>query len=228
MDWTEENSESRRQRIKSYSEDCSALLWDLHLMFPELEEKIPSEKVEDVLVEVCRFHVVDRPLPKSQLALCDFSNEIVMVNSEMDKLPVSVNYELLRRSTLAHELGHVRLHADEMREGFTTTFYSTFNSVADSRAFQREREADLYAGLFLVPIEQLLQDRGIQRLLKLRTARKSMGNHTIRNLIKRLARKYQVSQAFLRRYLFELRWLRKGEQTAWNSWKLQVRFPSED
>ncbi len=60
-----------------------------------------------------------------------------------------VNLEALRHSTLAHELGHIQLHQGEIESQFIS-HYGRWGSTYDSRTFQREREADLYAAVVMV------------------------------------------------------------------------------
>lgn len=104
MNWIEDNGEARRELVKKISSDCTRLLDKIHLKYPHFIDLPPSQKVEDVLLDVCNFHVIDQPLPDGQLALCDFSCSTVFFNCD---LPIEGDLQLFRTSTLAHELGHI-------------------------------------------------------------------------------------------------------------------------
>lgn len=224
-DWFEGDENDRRTLVKRLSADRDDLLGRLFLLYPELEGSRPSELVEDVLVDICGFHVVDEPLGPGQLALCDFSNRTVIVNSELEQnMHHKANVELLRQSTLAHELGHIRLHADEVAEGCTLHYLGSSGEFIDSRSYQKEREADLYAGVFLVPLEELLRQHSVQNLLRNKRDHRQMSVGTLWNLIYRLASQFKVSPTLMKRCLLELGWLRQSSQQKGGRRELEVRF----
>lgn len=211
--------------MKRFSEDRDELLGELNLLYPRLEAAAPSEKVEIVLTDICGFHVVDEPLCFGQMALCDFSNRVVIVNSEMDRfVPDKERRDMLRPSTLAHELGHIRLHADEIAEGYTVHFYGESGRFTDSRSFQKEREADLYAGLFLVPLEELLTQRSIQSLLRNKMKKKQMRSGSLWNLVYKYAEMFKVSPSLMKRWLVDMGWIELGDRRKCGPRKLMVRF----
>jgi len=226
IDWFEEtSSEDRRELVKQLSTDRDLLLEKLALLYPRSEKALPSENVEAVLTDVCGFHVVDEPLARGQLALCDFSSRTVIVNSELEaNFKDDSGFELLRRSTLAHELGHIRLHTEEIEEGCTLHYYGSSGRFIDSRSFQKEREADFYAGIFLVPVEALLQEKSVQTLLKNKQERVFMKSSVLWKMVYRLAHLFQVSPSFMKQCFLALGWLEQGSRSSSGLKQLQVRF----
>jgi len=81
IDWLANEPETKKNLIERFAEDRKELLACLSLRSAHYEKLLPSEVVEDVLLDVCGFHVVDEPLSRGQLALCDFGNRVVIVNS---------------------------------------------------------------------------------------------------------------------------------------------------
>lgn len=225
VDWLAGNSEDRRSMVKRLNEDRDELIQEFDLRYPRLKNGRPSEKVESVLTDICGFHVVDEPLVPGQLAVCDFSSRTVIVNSDMEQLAHhKTNVELLRLSTLAHELGHIRLHWEEMASGCSLHYLGDTGQFADSRSYQKEREADLYAGLFLVPLRELLEQRGVQNLLRSKIDKKQMSVGTLWNLVYREASRFKVSPTLMKRYFLEMRWVRQGPTRKSGLRELRVRF----
>ena len=212
MTWGDGGPETRKHLLKRYSEDRNELLEKLAVLYPTLESLRPSEKVELVITDICQFHVVDEPLCKMQLALCDFRSKTVIVNSKMgEDVHHNTNLELLRCSTLAHELGHIRLHADEIAEGCTLQYMGSSGQFSDSRGYQKEREADFYAGIFLVPVEDLLEDRCVQKILGSLKDKRAMNTGALWRILYRLAHRFQVSPTLMKRCLMDLGWLEQGD-----------------
>jgi hypothetical protein len=176
-----------------------------------MEGKRNAEKVEDILLDVCDFHVIDRPLSKGQLALCDFGRQTVSVNSEMSRfVHHKTDLQALRWSTLAHELGHIRLHLEEMTEGCFISYYPGTRQFADGRSYQKEREADMYSNVFLIPKTELLGERQVQSILNHRTAGKELGSGTLWKYVYQLAQTFKVTPTLMKRCLQELGWLEQG------------------
>ena len=99
-------------------------------------------------------------MPHAQLALCDFGSRIISLNSEMSKfVHHKTDFFGLENSTLAHELGHLRLHREEFAETAAANYYRGASSDKENRHFQKEYEADLYLAVFLVPKNQVLETR---------------------------------------------------------------------
>ena len=123
--------------------------------YPQIGRSLPFAIVRDVLRDVCHYFIEERPLPKGQSALCDFRTRKVKLNSRPGYL-VEKGDDILawQRCVLAHELGHIRLHTDEMESGCYVSF-GLGQSFDDPRFFQKEFEADLYAAIFMVPFELL-------------------------------------------------------------------------
>jgi IrrE N-terminal-like domain len=219
FDWFDGDAEERRALVKRFSADRDELLEQLAMLWEHFETLLPSQQVEAVLIDICGFDVVDEPLKLNQLALCDFEGRRVTVNSEMGKfVHHKTDLTLLRLSTLAHELGHIRLHGDEVTQGCSIHYVGDPGRFSDSRAYQKEREADLYAGIFLVPIEKMLQERRVQNLLRNLQNGRQMSSTTLWQLIYATASRFKVSPSLMKRCLLDFGWLqerkvKKGQPT---------------
>lgn len=222
MDYLDQAGEERRAHIKRLSADCEHLLDELHLKYPHLVDLPPALKVEDVLLDICKFHVIDIPLPLGQIALCDFSTSTVIFNSELKLEDGDIQH--LRHGTLAHELGHIRLHQEEISEEFQAGYSEFLGIVVDPRSYQKEREADLYASLFLMPLSRLLKEPEVQKMLRNLKDRKAMGSGVLWKLVYRLAAKFQVSPAFVKRSLRDFGWVSECPQNSRGRRDLKLAF----
>jgi hypothetical protein len=222
VDWIEDNSEGRRELVKRISSDCSWILEELHLKYPQFVALQPSRKVEDVLLDVCDFHVIDHPLPEGQVALCDFSCSTVFFNCN-SQCPSWLDRPFFRLMTLTHELGHIRLHADEMEEEFRVTYHRDFDILVDPRSFQKEQEAELYACLFLMPMEMVLADQEVQQMLRNLKSRQAMSSRSLWRIIHGLASQFQVSPFLVKRCFLYFGWLREGRKPK-KERQLQLHF----
>lgn len=131
--------------------------------YPEIGRSLPSAIVRDVLRDVCQYFIEERPLPHGQSALCDFRTRKIKLNSRPENL-LAKGDDLLawQRCVLAHELGHIRLHTDEMESGCYISS-GLGQSFEDPRFFQKEFEADLYAAVFMVPLELLEKSQYVRQ-----------------------------------------------------------------
>lgn len=192
------------------------LLDPFYCEHPHLEEMWPGEVVEDALI-FCGFGVVDEPLPRHQLALCDMSQKLVVVNSQMGLFVHKwTNLKVLRRVTLAHELGHAVLHWSEICQRVYRSYLHDDHFV-DSRAIQKENEADLFGRLFLVPTADLLHQKETRQIQIAFDERCDLGPREVASLIKRLASRFRVNPATMKSRLADLGWLYptyRGQ--AWN------------
>lgn len=206
--------DDRDDFIQRCRQDIEEVYESFFLLYEEREAEPPSAWVENLLEDVCLFRVFDRPLPDSQLAMCDFQNRIVMINSEMDRFVEQDLILNLRRSTLAHELGHIRLHHDEVTE---RTFISSLGGLKsdDPRSFQKELEANLYAAMFLLPERRLRRIPAAKRLLNARRMGRDMRSSTIWKTIYQVAHSFKVSVSMVKRRLQDLKWIEEtGEEVA--------------
>lgn len=193
--------------IRWCSEDREMLSEEFFLARPEWEGKPAALWLEELL-DLCRVRVRDCPLAPGQLGLCELSERTIYVNSRMsDFVHHSVDLEALRTSTLAHEFGHIRMHGEEDQENTFTFSYRGNSHFHHPRMYQREREADLYGALFLVPIQELRNHDVCARFLKYRKERRQLKPGTLWKGIYRMARDFRVSPSFMKRCLVELGWL---------------------
>ena len=90
--------------------DREELVEDFFFRCPQYEGQ-PSALWIEAFLDVCGIKVRDCPLALGQLGLCDIRQKIIFINSQMDEfVHHKTNLKALRASTLAHELGHIRLH----------------------------------------------------------------------------------------------------------------------
>ncbi len=128
---------------------------------PEIGRSLPTMLVRDILRDVCGYTINERALPKGQSALCDFRTRTIKLNSRPPYwMKNGEDFLVWQRSVLAHELGHIRLHTDEMENG---CFISAGpgRGFDDPRFFQKEFEAELYAAIFLAPLELLEKSQAV-------------------------------------------------------------------
>ena len=207
--WSFEAENSKKEVVKSCERERERLLDGFRKKYPRCEFRRPAEVLKDVIADICGFRVAPRTLMRGQLAICDFQTKIVTYNSQMtDFVHNKTNIKTLVNSTLAHELGHICLHADEMEMRETVSYYNgTCETHTDPRHAYREREADLFAAMFLVPKEQLLLEQEGARVQYCYKEGEKLKSSTLWRFVYQLARKFQVSPSLMRRCLIELGWV---------------------
>lgn len=207
--WDITDDADHKSLVNWCTEDRERLADDFFLHRPNWEGKPASYWLEEML-ELCGVQVRDCPLPPKQLGLCDLRENFVFINSEMKSfVHHRTNLKALRASTLAHELGHVRLHQDEDDSQVFVNNYQDKNTFQHPRAFQREREADLYAALFLVPLPQLKEHRVAKRFRRYREQKRQISSYTLLNGIGELSRHFRVTRSLIQRYFIELGWIQR-------------------
>lgn len=203
------NHEAWGEHIERYRRDREALFEKMMRYYPEFEGLPPSAWVEDLIVSLCGFRVHDYPLPVGQLGLCDMANRLVLVNSEMWRFAGrNVNLAALRACILAHELGHIRLHRDELEERHISLHGRWDSSqLFDSRYYHRENEANLYAAVFLVPGEQLLRHPVGREIYLTWKEGRTIASSRLSSWVKKLADHFGISSVTMRRSLEARGWL---------------------
>lgn len=198
------------ERIRAYEEDRDELLLELRSLHPRAKNKRPADLVEGVITDVCSYFIDERALPKGQLALCDAgANRVLWNSSAVDFLdPRKVDFASLRSSTMAHELGHVRLHHDELVQKACISFQDE-GRFFDTRAFQKEREADLYASVFLVPQEMLQQEPSFHFLERAREEKRTLKSGQIWYRVYQLCERFGVTPTLMSRSLEIYGWIAK-------------------
>lgn len=197
--------------------------------YPHLEGRLPSELVEDAIL-FCGFGVVDEPLPRYQLALCDMGQRLVVVNSQMGRFVHKwTNLDVLRQVCLAHELGHVVLHWSEIC-GRVFRSYVSDDHFVNSRAVQQENEADLFGRLFLVPTSALLRQKEVQQFQLALEEGRLLSPAEVSSLIKRLSANFKVNPVTVKARLADRGWLypqRRGENWSKNLRLRRVGFKKD-
>jgi hypothetical protein len=110
--------------------------------------EVPAEVVEDI-IQLHGYRIESSQyLPSSMLGCCHFDDKLVLIPESLAiRLRHPQSAPKVVRSVLAHELGHIRLHARRARAG--------------EREAVWEDEADHYAQVFLVPWPQLMARREV-------------------------------------------------------------------
>jgi hypothetical protein len=146
--------------------------------------EVPAEVVEDI-IQLHGYRIKScQNLPSSMLGCCHFDDKLVLIpNSLAIRLNHPQSAPKVVLSVLAHELGHIRLHARRARAG--------------EREAAWEDEADHYAQVFLVPWQQLIARREVGLLMRPTSrCQKSLWSYVLR-----LANYFRVSGAFMVRAL---------------------------
>lgn len=205
-------------------QDREQLAADFFLIRPQFDRRPAAFWLEEFL-DLQRIRVLDLPLASGQLGLCDLSSQTIYINSNMHKfVHHKTDLVALRASTLAHEYGHLRLHALEDQENVFVRSYRDSPHFHHPRSYQREREADLYGALFLVPLEALEKHKVVKNFLEHRAEKRHLSTVTIWKGIYRLARDFQVSPTLMKRCLFELGWLERSNKKHGDREMLRLRW----
>jgi hypothetical protein len=210
--------------------DRDLLIEEIRILRPEFAKAQPSKLLRAVLRSICGFRVAPRSLFPGQLALCDFQSKIVHYAAAMKNfVNRETSLEGLINSTLAHELGHIRLHANEIRNRYTRSFELPGGGVihADGRNVQREQEAELYAAIFLVPKKLLVEEHSAKRLYEWHQNETWKKPPVIWRLVVKLAAKFEVSPSLMKRCLCELGWI-SSEYLGNGIWDLKICSPKSD
>ena len=207
MEFCQRNDLTRKELIEKARRDRDELTERMTICYPEAVGRPPACWVEDLIVSLCAFRVADYPLPKGQLGLCDVSNRLVLMNSEMSQfVGETVDLNHLRPSTLGHELGHIRLHADELTSQFITK-YGRWAQYRDPRLIQRENEADVYAAVFLVPGGMLVDHARGREIYDAWRAHRQIRPGWLERIIRELAADFGVTSSLMRRSLVMRGWV---------------------
>lgn len=220
----------RDDHIQQYEQDIEEITRRFFILYEECEGQPPATFVETLIQDICRFRVFDRPLPSKakarQLALCDFGNKMIMVNSNMRRFVPKKSLLIVRHSTLAHELGHIRLHQDEVTERSFISMLGDFQ-CDDPRALQKENEANLYAALFLLPENLLREVPDIRRMLRFRARSRTLRSSTIWQKLYRTAHRFQVSVTLTKRRFMDLGWIEETGEKKSDVPVLRLNYPPQ-
>ena len=139
------------QRLDLYEADREQLLGALSRR--HIRCRVPARLVHEAILE-CGWSIQRLSGMRSALlGLCCAEERAIQIPTDFrQRLRVPATARLVYHETLAHELAHIRLHAQTM----------LMQRLKDSAW---ENEADVYARVFLVPRAQLLGKPAMQRLL---------------------------------------------------------------
>lgn len=158
---------------------------------------VPADWLEDVISEIVDYDLVQRALAEGLMAECDLDRREIALTTRLAAC-VRPNTDLvgLRNSTLAHELGHIRLHEDELRAVGCRNL-----PLEDPGYHRREDEANLYAATFLVPERMLWARPEMVRLLSLHASGQTLPSEELWELVLELSRAFRVTGSLIRRLL---------------------------
>ena len=160
------------------------------------EDALPADLLDEVF-DYLQFDLVEEELPTGMMGEVDLDRRLVVIARGMARC-VRPNTDLVgvTNSTKAHELGHIRLHEDELR-----TVNCRDLPADDPGYLRREREADAYAGTFLV-LERLLFARPeMVELLELHRTSGTLSSQDLWDRVLSLAAFFRVTGSLMRRLL---------------------------
>lgn len=146
----------------------------------------PVDALRDC-IELNGYQIVRWPLDEQLWGLTLTEDRKVVICSNLrSKLKFPETYAAVKAFTLAHELGHIRLHVRH------------HTSLTE----QHEREADEYAGVFLMPRSQMILLPAYQSL-----------TDDLHVSVRQLAEEFGVSWSAMAKELAMMGILRRCEQT---------------
>lgn len=194
-----------------------------------LDDAVPAAVLVDVFEVLLKMRVAEEPLEGHQLGRCEFVSGKVLVNQRMREITLpNTKVEGVVNSTLAHELGHVRLgHERELRQERDLLTQSLFEvstpRIVCFRNWERRRmspeerireaHANLYASVFLVPQRQLMSLEEARLIETCWREGREMSSRGLWELVLRLAEVFQVTGALMARRLCDLGWLVQRERS---------------
>lgn len=114
--------------------------------------QVPAQVLSQAILS--QGYTIERcpQVPAGMLAYCAFRQRRVVLPTDFaQRLDYPKSWRQVMRATLAHELGHIRLHSEQVVGGASDPGWET--------------EANLYAQVFLVPRQQLLRHSSLEALL---------------------------------------------------------------
>lgn len=180
-----------------YAADCEHLLERVRYRF-RCDFEVPAEVIREAIA-VAGFRIVFEEMElDSDLGFCDVEERRVVILKDFEsRLQCPWVAEQVLNFTLAHELGHARLHATRLRAGEWEASW--------------EDEATLYARVFLVPRAMLMRCAETQELLGSRLA----SQDDLWDSVLELADVFQVSGKFMVHTLDAYGLIRFDTATRW-------------
>jgi hypothetical protein len=178
---------------------------------------LPARVLDEILVEILGYKLTEKQLPPGQVAVINFDLRCITTTLHIVGVRPNTNVKALLTATKAHELGHVRLgHEEELRRETVCWARDVLGQDAKFRLLgepegeaswgyqRREMEADLYAGVFLVPQDELEERQVMKRLRRAQEQGRQLAVKTLWDYTYELAASFEVSPAMMRRHLVEL------------------------
>ena len=162
-----------------YAADCEHLLGRVRCRF-RCDFEVPAEVIREAIAVTGFSLVFEEMEHESDLGFCDAENRrIVILKDFVSRLQSPWVADEVLNFTLAHELGHARLHAHLLRQGEWEASW--------------EDEATLYARVFLIPRSMLMKCEETRELLGSRQANQA----ELWDCVLELADVFQVSGKFM-------------------------------
>lgn len=150
----------------------------------------PADRLLDVVHQL-GFSVEQCYLGKKQGSI-DLVRRTIYLNTNLPNLAIEGScLQGIRFWTIAHELGHWRLHRGDLRKGRFLTQH-------------HEREAHYYAGAFLAPREYLEMELEVEELRRYRSRKTWVPDRRVWDLCRHLGERYRLSPSAMRVRLNQL------------------------
>lgn len=195
---------------------------------------VPAEVLEEILEDVLGMCIIPRAMPDSYIGHFSFDRRVISISTRLAEVSLpNTNVLGLRHSTLAHELGHLRLEHEAVlrhhQEKDTMTL-PLFGDVAEPGGIEcrrdwkkkgelsplerrLEREANIYASIFLVPENQLVRRVHGSAIRRWWQAREAIESDLLWQNVYPLAESFGVTPDLMSWRLVDLGWLaRQGKK----------------
>ncbi len=176
---------------------------------------IPADGLEAVIEEVLDIGIAERELPGRLLGIYRYEYGCMYINARMAQIALP-NTDLvgLRNSTLAHELGHLRIqhHEPVIRAHRRLALHGPLPAEAEAVRQTLEWEADFYAGVFLAPTADLWQTPEVETLLGRQAQGETMASDALWQVAVQLAARFRVTPSLMATRLSHLGLVEKHER----------------
>jgi hypothetical protein len=201
-------------------DDIARLLWQARGSDPHA---VPADILGDIC-DVLDVTCTERWLPRYVLGCCHFERRVVYINSRLQEISLPrTNIRGLRNSTLAHELAHLRFPEHRDSDMTLPLFEIPALPAVCPRNWERggglsrtqrarERQADVYASLLLVPGALLAAHPTAVRVAGAAAERAAIASEDLWLWTLQLADHFHVTGALMARRLVEMGWLLRRER----------------
>jgi hypothetical protein len=166
----------------------------------------PADVLDTVIEDGVMYGLLTDELGH-RLGLCDYERRWIVVNSRLAAITLpNTNLAALALSTKAHELAHVRLphHRPQLEALDPQARFCPTGAQQTEAARHRELEADVYAGVFLVPSRQVGRTAGAASLRRHIEQGDALSSETLWRMVIAMAADFRVTGALMAHRLHHL------------------------